>query len=302
MSRRLVIAGGSGTIGQHLISHFAQEFSDIVVLSRSAGKSKGYRRVQWDGRNQGDWTEVVDGAEVVINLSGKSIQSRFTEENKKLLLNSRVDSTKAIGLAIQEAKSPPTLWLNASGAAIYPATIEQANDERVKETGKGFKSELSIAWEEAAKGFDIPHTRQVIMRITPVLTRKDGFLPPILTITRLGLGGPQGSGKQIVSWIHHKDLCRAMEFVMKNQEIKGVVNMAAPGPVSNKLLMRLMRKEVGMPLGIPAPEFAIKLGSRLTGVEPSLILESSHVVPGVLQTHGFRFEFPRLPEALRDLI
>ncbi|NNC84389.1 MAG: TIGR01777 family protein [Flavobacteriales bacterium] len=300
---KLVIAGGTGTIGQFLIQHLKERFSDIVVLSRSAGSGDGFRKVKWDGKEQGAWSRELDGADVVINLAGKSIQSRFTESNKKALYDSRVDTTTTIGTAIQLAERPPHIWFNASGAAIYPATgPAQANDETVKEIGEGFKSQLSVAWEEAALKFQREGTRQVILRITPVLNAEDGFLPPILRITRLGLGGRQGSGKQMVSWIHYQDLCRAVKFIMDHEGLSGIFNLAAPGPLTNADMMRKLRKAIGMPFGLPAPAFGIKLGAYIMGIEPSLILESSHVVPGALHKAGFDFSYPDFESAIENLI
>ncbi|NND95303.1 MAG: DUF1731 domain-containing protein, partial [Flavobacteriales bacterium] len=185
---------------------------------------------------------------------------------------------------------------------IYPSTIDQANDEDVKETGESFKSKLSIAWEAAVDEFNFARTRKVIARITPVLSNEDGFWPPVRTIARLGLGGPQGSGKQMVSWVHHLDLCRAFEHIIQKESLVGPINIAAPSPLENKTFMKKVRKAVGMPIGLPAPSFAIRLGSIFTGVDPSLILDSSHVIPSRLLKSGFDFTYAELDSALEDLI
>lgn len=303
MLRKMVIAGGTGTIGGYLINHFRQNYEEIIVLSRKEDSVEDdYRIVSWNAKDQGAWSKELDGADVVINLTGKSIQTRFTEENKKLLYSSRVDSTKAIGTAISNCKQPPRVWINASGAAIYPPTIDRANDETVKEVGQGFKAGLSVAWENAVNGFTLPETRSAIIRITPVLNAEDGFLPPIKIITRLGLGGPQGRGDQMVSWIHIEDLCRAIEFIIARDDLSGPINLASPHPIANKTLMRSLRKVLKVPIGLPAPAFAIKLGSVFTGVDPSLILDSSNVIPGRLTASGFEFKYPQIEDSLRSLI
>ncbi len=301
MSKKLIIAGGSGTIGKLLIDHLQDRFQEIVVLSRSSDRQEdGYRIAQWDAKNLGSWTKEIEGAELIINLTGKSIETRFTEENKKILTNSRVDSTRAIGEAIKASTAPPEIWLNASGVAIYPSTTDTPNDERITATGTGFKARLSILWEQAMNDFNLEKTRTVALRISPVLTEASGFLPPIKTIAKLGLGGKQGDGKQMVSWIHHRDLCRAVEFIIDHESMNGPVNLCSPNPLSNKQFMSVVRDSVGAPIGIPAPSFAIKLGSIFTGVDASLILDSSYVIPGILSREGFTFQFPELKEALAD--
>jgi uncharacterized protein (TIGR01777 family) len=302
MSKKLILAGGSGAIGTRLIEKLADRYDDIVVLSRSASRDMStHRVVQWDAKTQGDWSAEIDGADCIINLAGKSIQCRFTDENKRILWDSRVDSTRAIGLAISQCKQAPKTWINASGAAIYPESFDTPQTEDVLEIGSGFKAQLSVAWEAAAQEFPLPNTRQIITRITPVLDPDAGFIKPLKAITRFGLGGRVASGKQVISWIHYVDLCRAIRFLILEESLDGVFNVTAPDAKSNADFMHTLRKVMGMPIGIPAPKFAIQLSGPFTGVDPSLILDSSYVGPQRLIKAGFEFKYPDLNLALAEL-
>lgn len=302
MSRTLVIAGGTGLLGQHLIEHLGSAFTDIIVLSRGKAEDLGiYRTVQWDAVNQGPWVNELKKATVLINLTGKSIQCRFTEENKKLLISSRVDSTRALGRALKENETNVKLWLNASGSAIYPQSWDIAQDEGVEKIGQSFLSILSKSWEDAFYEEDLP-LRRVAMRITPVLDREEGAFPPLRLIANTGLGGPQGNGKQMMSWIHIDDFCRAVAFLIEKEDIRGPVNLSSPNARSNASFMRALRKAVGMPIGLPAPAFAIQIGSRFTGVDPSLILDSRFLSPALLIQEGFTFEKGTLELAFEDLL
>lgn len=299
---RLVIAGGSGSIGQRLIEHLSSRFEEVVILSRSASISNGkVRNRQWDAKQAGDWIEELESAEVLINLTGKSIQTRFTPSEQKLLRSSRIESTRALGEAIQACNTPPKLWLNASGAAIYPSDPERIFDEECNEIGTGFLASLSKDWEDTFFRHSRADTRMVAMRITPVLDESSGVFPTLSRLARLGLGGVQGRGNQYFSWIHRIDLCRAVEHILSDERIQGPVNMSSPTPVTNKEFMKTMRKQIGIGIGLPAPEFAIRLGSVLTGVDASLILDSSRVFPKKLIDHGFMFNFPELADALPAL-
>lgn len=299
---KLIIAGGSGSLGQRLIAYLSDSFDDIVILTRrTPGTHSDHREVQWDGQNQGAWCQELESAKVVINLSGKSIQCRFTEANKKALTDSRVLSTRAIGKCIADCERPPLLWINASGAAIYPNSLTRPMTEVVEEQGEGFKAQLSVAWEAAAMEHKLEHSRQVIMRITPVLDQSSGMYPTLKQLSKYRLGGPAGRGDQIVSWIHHEDFCRATRFLIEDKRQKGVFNLAAPDARPNRSFMRALRKSLNVLIGLPAPAFGIKLSQYLTGVDPSLILDSSYVYPKRLLEAGFEFKFNNLDDAFEDL-
>lgn len=302
MVKKLIIAGGSGSIGQRLIEHLRAEFQEIVVLTRGSAKDYGqYRTVTWDAQNLGSWCDELKDADVLINLTGKSIQCRFTAENKIALVTSRVDSTMVLAKALMEKEHKIHTWLNASGAAIYPQSRDTPMDEHVLEKGKGFLAELSEIWEKAFYHQPLK-LRRIALRITPVLDAKEGFFPPLKKLSSIGLGGAQGSGKQMVSWIHHRDFCNAISFLLAHDEISGPVNMSAEGALDNASFMKTTRKSLGMPLGLPAPALAIRLGTWISGVDSSLVLDSSYVTPSKLLQHGFSFEFPRLEEALADIL
>ena len=303
MPGKLIIAGGSGSIGRELISHMKDDFNEIVVLSRSPSAVKqNHRMVQWDAETLDDWTAEVEDSTAVINLTGKSIQCRFTAKNKRLLWDSRIKSTEILGKAISNCERPPKVWINASGTSIYPETIAEGWTEETLEVGTGFLAQLSAAWEEATKASPTPLTRKVITRICPVLDSKEGFLPPLIRLSRLGLGGKAGSGKQIISWIHARDLSSAFSFLLNHDELQGIFNLGSPDPRSNADFMRCLREQVNMPFGIPAPAFAIKLGSSVIGIDPSLILDSSYVLPARLQNSGFAFKFSTLEAAIEELL
>ncbi len=302
MPRKLIIAGGSGSIGQHLIDHFTGSFDEIVVLSRSESEQKkDHRIVQWDATEIGDWAAEIEHAEAVINLTGKSIQCRFTEANKRILKDSRINSTAIIGKAISLAENPPSVWINASGASIYPEAFDVGSTEAVTEVGTSFLAQLSLEWEAAVHTFDCPGTRKIIARICPVLDAKSGFLPPLIRLSKLGAGGAAGNGKQMISWIHYVDLVQSFSFLLSDENLEGVFNLGSPDPRSNANFMRSVRKQVKMPFGLPAPAFAIRMSSALIGMDPSLILDSAYVLPARLQTAGFEFKFGNLEAALQDL-
>lgn len=300
--KRLIVAGGSGSIGQRLIAHLSNSFEEVVILSRSTSRTNGRIRTrQWDAKHSGDWVEELEGADVLVNLTGKSIQTRFTPSEQMVLRSSRVDSTRAIGEAIKGCTTPPSLWLNASGAAIYPSDPDTTFDEDSKDYGTGFLARLSKEWEEVFFHYSTEDTRMVAMRISPVLDESAGVWPTLCRIAKLGLGGPQGSGKQYFSWIHRIDLCRAVEHIISDDRIQGPTNMSSPSPMTNKEFMRAIREQLGASIGLPAPGFAIKLGSIITGVDPSLILDSSRFIPKKLLDHGFEFNYLELANALKAL-
>jgi uncharacterized protein len=302
MIGKLIIAGGSGLIGKRLITHLSPSCTDIVVLSRSESKDfKTHRRVHWDGAHLGEWSKEFKDADVLINLSGKSIQCRFTAANKKLLLDSRISSTRVLSDAILFSGSKIHTWLNASGAAIYPQRFEEAVDESVQEVGKGFLAELSQDWEAEFYRSEM-NLRKIALRITPVLDEEEGALPTLKKICSLRLGGAQGSGKQMMSWIHQEDFCRAISFLIKHTALEGPVNLSSPDARSNEEFMATLRNSMDISFGLPAPKLAIELGSIFSGVDPSLILDSSFVAPRKLLEADFRFTFPKLEAAFADIL
>lgn len=301
--RKIVLAGGSGYLGKVLSQHFLSSCDEIVVLSRHAKTSEGkIKFIKWDGVQQGEWTKELNGAEAIINLSGRSINCRFNETNKKEILESRVKSTQAIGEAIQKLNLPPKVWINFSAAAVYQNAVGGQHDESSQSEGSGFMFEVCKQWEQAVNSFQLPQTRQIILRISMVLGKSGGVVSTLLPLVKLGLGGAAGSGRQMVSWIHEKDVCRLTEWLINTPEANGVYHAASQNPVTNSDMMKAFRKACKMPIGFPAPTPAVKLGALFMGTEASLVLDSVNIIPRKSLSGGFVFEFPEIEEALSNLI
>ena len=307
MKRRIILAGGSGFLGKALAQKFVDRCDEVVVLARAPReRSDGAKEIAWDAKSLGDWTKWIDGAEVVINLAGKSVDCRYTETNRKVIVASRVDSTRVLGKAIAQCKQPPRVWLNCSSATIYKHTFEAPKDE-AGETGATpeAKDEFSIEvirkWERALDEAPTPHTRKVAMRITLVFGGDGGVFPVLQRLARLGLGGKMGSGKQYVSWIHVDDFLHAVEWLIAKDELSGIVNVAAPNPLPNFEMMQLIRETCGVPFGLPAAEWMLEVGAFFIRTETELIVKSRSVVSRRLPASGFKFQFPELRGALADI-
>jgi uncharacterized protein (TIGR01777 family) len=305
----IVIAGGSGFLGRALAAHFHERGYAITILTRSPKASaNGAREIGWDASKVGDWARELDGATAVINLVGRSVNCRYHERNRKLILESRVHSTRAIGEAIAQCKTPPSVWLNASTATIYRHTFGPAWDESgeiggTPEAKDEFSIEVAMAWERTLNEMPTPVTRKVAMRAAMVLgTAKNSVFPMLLRLTRFGLGGKMGNGKQFVSWIHEKDFCRAMEWLIIHGELSGSINIAAPHPITNVEMMKIFREVCGMPVGLPATKWMLEIGAFFLRTETELIIKSRHVVSRRLLESGFTFCFPFLRLALEDLL
>ena len=296
--KTIIIAGGSGFLGNALETHFTQLGYSVKILTRSP---KGNNEIKWDGKTLGSWTQHLENCEALINLTGKSINSRLTEKNKKLILDSRIASTSILGEAINTCKTPPKVWLNASGAAIYPSTINEPTDEYSPETEQGFLEDVVRAWEKAFNDSVNTNTRKILLRITIVLGKDGGALPTLKKLTQFGLGGKQGSGKQMISWIHLEDFVRIVQFLAENQNLNGHFNICSPKPVSNKKFMASLRMALKIPFGIPQPEFLLKLGGSIIGIDTDLILKSRNTIPKRLIENGFNFRFSSIDNALKNI-
>lgn len=297
---KIVIAGGSGFLGKTLIKYLP-ESNEYHILTR--GSSKRENNVffhNWDGKSLGEWKAELEGADAIINLNGKSVDCRYNEKNKDLILSTRVDATRVIGRAIEQCENPPKVWINASSATIYKHTYGPAHDETSKEFGEGFSEDVCREWEAAFNEFDLPKTRQVITRISIVMGDGSAF-KVISNLAKYGLGGTQGNGKQMVSWVHEKDYARLIEFILEHEELKGIVNAAAPNPIPNKEFMKATRKSVGAKVGLPQPAWMIKLGAWFIGTEPILVLKSRCVISKQLEDFGFKFKYPEIFEALKSI-
>ncbi|MCB0408841.1 MAG: TIGR01777 family oxidoreductase, partial [Flavobacteriales bacterium] len=238
---KMIIAGGSGFFGNHLVEYFKKTYR-VVVLTRSESKLKeGVQYINWDAKTIGEWVDELNGATVLINLTGKSINCRFTEENKKELLSSRTDSTKVLAEAIYKLEKPPKIWMNASAGAMYQ-TADVPNTEEDEVFKDDFLAQMAIEWEKAFFENELPKTKRVAMRISLILGKDGGVFPVWKKITKLFLGGKVGDGKQMISWIHIDDAVEAVKFIIK-KEIEGIVNFSTNQPISNKDLMKELRKQ-----------------------------------------------------------
>jgi uncharacterized protein (TIGR01777 family) len=310
---KIVIPGGSGQVGTILARSFQAEGHEVVVLSRSPG-SAPWRVVPWDAGSLGAWAAEVDGADVVINLAGRSVNCRYDAANRREILDSRVDSTRVLGAAVARAARPPRVWLQASTATIYAHRYDAPNDEATGILGGGepdvpetwrFSIDVARAWERAldeAPAPDVRDVRKVKMRAAMVMSPDPGgVFETLLNLVRRGLGGKAGDGRQYVSWIHHVDFVRSVHWLIGREGFEGPVNLAAPNPLPYADFLRALREAWGIPFGLPATKWMLEIGARVLGTETELVLKSRRVVPGRLLQEGFPFDFPTWPEAARDL-
>lgn len=296
--KTLIIAGGSGFLGQVLKSYFKQKEYKVIVLTRQPKKEN---EIYWDANNLDNWASVLENSDVLINLTGKSVNCRYNEKNKKLIYDSRINSTNILGLAINLCENPPKLWMNASTATIYRDSYDKEMSEENGETGDDFSMNIAKSWETAFYSITNPKTIKIALRTSIVLGKKGGAFKPLKKLTQFGLGGKQGHGKQKVSWIHELDFARAIEFLINNETLKGNFNLSVPKPADNKTLMKSLRKSLRVAFGIPQSKILLKLGARIIGTETELILKSRNVIPKRLLNEGFSFKFPNIESAIKDL-
>jgi uncharacterized protein len=292
--KKIVIAGGTGFIGQYLKAKFEAEGARVVVISR------GSADVEW--KDEQAVVAALDGAEILINLAGKSVDCRYNENNRNEILQSRTETTKQLGEAIKQCKHPPALWLNSSTATIYRHAEDRPMTESTGEIGSGFSVSVAKAWEETFFAFNLPNTRQVALRIAIVLGKGGGVMVPYMSLVHYALGGFQGNGKQMFSWIHVEDLYRIISFIQEHTGLKGPINCAAPYPVKNKEQMRILRTVANSRFGLPLPRWLLKIGAALIGTETELVLKSRWVLPERLLQNGFTFKYPTLEQALQHIL
>jgi uncharacterized protein len=330
MSRlRIVIPGGSGLVGQ-LLARYLQERGHFVTVLTRGPYTAPWHTVHWSGLTRGSWVETLEGADVCINLAGRSVNCRYTARHRQEIYASRVQTTQLVGEVIAGLENPPRLWMNASTATIYrDATPGTEFDRPMHEfTGEyggyemierplwgslggsraapetwNFSIQVARDWESALFAAPTPHTRKIALRISILFTStRSGAFAIMSRLVRVGLGGTQGSGRQYVSWIHETDFARAIEFLIDHDEIEGPVNLAAPNPLPNRDFMAAFRDAWEMPNGIWAPAPIIEIGSFFMRTESELVLKSRRAVPGKLLGAGFEFHFPTWPEAVADLV
>lgn len=315
MTQHVVIAGASGFIGRYLAHAFSAEGARVSTIGRSGADA------EW-----GDTAAIarlLDGADLLVNLAGKSVNCRYTPANRAEILRSRVETTRELASAIRACAAPPPLWINSSTATIYRHADDRPMTESTGELGEGFSVSVAKAWEEAFFADELPGTRRVALRMAIVLG--DGSaLVPLRRLALLGLGGPQLDGPwfstparrasgtyhafrtphggQRFSWIHIADVLGIIRFVREHDDIDGVVNASSPNPTDNVGFMARLRDVLGVPFGLAAPRWLLEIGSVLIRTETELVLKSRWVVPERLEAAGFRFEYPVLVRALRDIV
>jgi uncharacterized protein len=313
----VVVAGARGFIGAAVVRYFRARGHEVRTIGRDDADAT------W--ADPAGVAALVEGADVLLNLAGKSVDCRYTEENRREILRSRVETTRALREAVAAASSPPAVWLNASTATIYRHATDRPNTEHGGELGAGFSVDVSRAWENEFFDGPLPRTRRVALRMAIVLgdgpaTRR------LLTLARLGLGGPpidgpwlphrryrgigpdpsgpdrapwhRTRGRQRFSWIHVDDVVRSIRFLVDRDDLSGPVNLCSPNPVDDRTLMREVRRVAGAPFGLPAYRWMLEPAMWALRSEPELLLKSRWVLPGRLEAAGFAFRHPELPDAL----
>jgi uncharacterized protein len=309
---KVVIPGGSGQVGTLLADALEAGGHGVVVLSRNPEESspRRARQVRWDGATIGSWADELDGADVVVNLAGRSVNCRYNAGNRKAIMDSRTESTRVLGQAIAACSSPPATWLQASTATIYAHRYDAPNDESgplggnepgVPDTWR-FSIDVAHAWERALEDAQTSRTRKVALRTAMIMDpNRGGVFDVLLGLVRRGLGGKSGDGRQYMSWIHYEDFIRSVSWLIEHEELSGAVNVASPNPLPNAEFMRALRQAWGIGVGLPATKWMLEVGAVFLRTETELILKSRRVVPGRLLDAGFTFGQPTWPEAARDL-
>ena len=294
MNKKIVIAGGTGFVGKYLTKQFGNLGYQAIIISRKN------ENIQWN-----DTTGIInalENSEMLINLAGKSVDCRYNEKNKTEILKSRIETTKALGEAIIKCNKPPELWINSSTATIYRHAEDRPMTESKGEIGKGFSVDVATNWEKSFFTFQLPNTRQVALRMAIVLGKDGGVMKPFINLVNLGLGGIQGNGKQMFSWIHIEDLFNIILFFQSHKELKGVFNCSAPNPIDNKTLMKTFRQVMKVKIGLPSPAWLLEIGAVIIKTETELILKSRWVVPEKLLASGYTFKYPTLETALKNIL
>jgi uncharacterized protein len=311
---KIVLPGGTGHIGGFLSRALAADGHEVVVLTRrdAPALGSGVRGVRWDGRTLGRWAVEIDGCDAVVNLAGRSVNCRYTKENLREMMDSRVVSTRVVGEAIAAAATPPRVWLQMSTATIYAHRFDAANDEATGVIGGAepdapgywaYSVEIARAWEQAQQRAETPRTRKVALPTAIVLNPgRGGAFDVLRRMVRLRLGGPVAGGAQFFSWIHGEDLVRAVVFLMDQANLDGPVNLAAPDPLPHREFMRTLRDALGVRLGLPATRWMAEIGAFVLRSDTELLLKSRRVVPTRLLDAGFSFRYPHWPDAARDLV
>lgn len=296
---KIIIAAGTGFLGKNLEKYFTEKGNEVYILTRSPKRNN---EMYWNAKTLGEWKNILENADILINLAGKSVDCRYTEKNKKEIYSSRIDSTKVLQQAIDDCRNKPKVWLNASSATIYVHSETQLNTEENGIIGDDFSMNICKSWEKEFFKAKTENLRKVALRTSIVLGNNGGAFPKLKMITKFGLGGKQGRGNQNVSWIHIDDFCKAIQFIIDHENISGKINITAPNPLSNKEFMMKLRKEMKAPFGLNAPVWQLEIASIFLKTETELLLKSRNVYPDKLMKSGFEFSYLEIDSAFKNLI
>jgi len=299
---RIVVAGGTGFLGLNLARYLAGIGREVVLISRHRpADDSRWHHAHWDARTLGDWARHLDGASALVNLAGRSVDCVKTPDHRDEILRSRVESTEVLGRALRRIDNPPPIWVQMATAHRYGDPPELVCDED-SAFGHGLAPFVGQAWEEAYARAVPANTRQVILRTSFVLGRDGGALRRLVQLTRWGLGGRAGHGRQGISWIHEQDMNRLFACAIADERMKGAYLATAPNPVSNTTFMRELRKACRVPFGLPAMTWMVRLAAPVVlRTDPELALYGRYCASRRLREEGFDFLYPDLPAALRDL-
>ena len=309
---KIIIAGGTGFIGQELTKYFSPD-NKVFILTRgllgeqnnaygyTADKSTNITFINWDAKTGGEWEKVLEGADILINLTGKTVNCRYNEANKKALFDSRTNAVIALGNAVKKCENPPKLWINAASATIYRNAYDRPQDEFTGDIENDFSVQVCKKWEQTFFEQQTPGTRKIALRMAITLA-PGGVLVPYLNLCKFGLGGKQGSGKQMFSWVHSKDIYKVILFLWEHVESEGVYNVSSPNAVTNACFMKKLRNATCHLFGLPAQAWMLKLGAAVLGTEPELLLKSRWVVPTRLLQEGFEFTYTDIDNAFGDIV
>jgi len=290
----MMIAGANGFMGRYLSKYFLGLGWKVLGLARrTEGLADDVEFVQWDGESlEDEWAARLDGVDVLINLVGRTVNCRYTDENKRQILESRVNSTKLLGKAVAGCERPPELWINGSTAALYEPSREVPQTESEGIITDSFQAEVTLQWEAAFIEAEVQESvRKIMLRTSLVMGDEEGTVYAILrNLAKKYLGGKMGDGGQMVSWIDINDVCRAVEWMIETKSASGPYNMAAPNALTNAEMMRRIREKVGVSFGLPAYEWMLEIGAFFMRTEAELMTKSMYVYPERLLDEGFVFE------------
>ena len=298
---RVVLAGGSGFLGQRFAKQLLAAGREVDVLTRSPGANILGRAVAWDGSTVGDWARLLNGAGALVNFTGKSVNCRYTPSNRREILESRLGSIEALGKALNKCTTPPPVFVQAASLAIYGNPGAALCDETAP-PGSGFSVEVCRRWEEAFNNCELPSMRKVLLRIGFVLAAGGGALEPLARLARFGLGGRAGSGRQYISWLHDADLNRMLAWAIDSEDAIGTYNATGPAPVTNAEFMATLRRMLGGHWSPPVPACMVKVGAWAMRTEPELVLTGRRCIPRRAISQGFKFTYPTLDAALGDIL